>query len=279
VLPRHWLQSRRLFFILSLILFTWNSVVLWQSGQPENIQVLTLLLWLGLVVSLEDQLHLLWPRPYSVSFFAGAAILTATLIRGFWISNDQDHFVYLLLPLITVGLVLLVRPITQWQSFRTPLTIALLLPLSRVFTAVLPPILNPLTAHLTWACLYALGFQATLNRAEVRIGDGGVTVLGPCSGVEQMIFTVSVVVIFLLVFPLEKVKSIIAVLIGAVLAAIAVNVVRISLLAYLTSLPKKSGMPAFHFLHDSYGSLLFSLVAVSLVSWLYLKLLDRELTA
>jgi hypothetical protein len=38
-------------------------------------------------------------------------------------------------------------------------------------------------------------------------------------------------------------------------------------------------MPAFHFLHDSYGSLLFSLVAVSIVGWIYLKLLDRELAA
>ena len=184
LLRRHWLQSRSLLFIFFLALFTWNSALLWLSDQPENIQVLTLLLWLGLVVSLEDQRHLLWPKPHSGSFFAGAAILAAMLVRGFWISNDQDDFVYLILPLITVGLALLVRPITQWQIFRTPLIIALLLPLSRIFTAVLPPILNPLTAHLTWAGLYSLGFQASLNRAEVRIGDGGVTVLGPCSGVD-----------------------------------------------------------------------------------------------
>ena len=103
--------------------------------------------------------------------------------------------------------------------------------------------------------------------------------LGPCSGVEQLIFTVSVVVIFLLVFPLERAMNIAAVLIAAVLSAIVINVVRISLLAYLTSWSNKSGMPAFYFLHDSYGSLMFSFVAVSLVGWLYLKLLDHELSA
>ena len=58
-----------------------------------------------------------------------------------------------------------------------------------------------------------------------------------------------------------------------------VNGVRIALLAYCTSWPNQAGMPAFHFLHDSYGSLLFSLVAVSIVGWIYLKLLDRELAA
>ena len=67
-------------------------------------------------------------------------------------------------------------------------------------------------------------------------------------------------------------------LIGAVFTAVAINVLRIALLAYLTTWPNKSGMPTFDFFHNT-GGLLFSLVAAALAGWIYISLLDRELAA
>lgn len=272
-------DRRGLWLVVVGLLFCWNTALLWSSEQPVNTQVLNLLLWLGLWIALEDQAKVLVPRPSRSSAFAGALVIALTLVRGGWISNDQDRFIYLVLPLLVLGLACLNRPLAQWRQFGVQILIALLLPLSRLITGLLPAVLNPLTAKLTWALLYSLGFETVLVGDEVRLGSGGVRVLGPCSGVEQMIFTLSVVVIFLLVFPLLRPRHIVWVLLASIALAVGVNVARIALLAYCTSMPAKSGMPAFYFLHDSYGSLLFSLLAVSLEGWFYLKLLDRELSA
>jgi hypothetical protein len=57
------------------------------------------------------------------------------------------------------------------------------------------------------------------------------------------------------------------------------NVVRLSLLAYFTSLKGQLGGVLFDFFHDSHGSLIFSLISASFVGYLYLLALDRELSA
>ena len=280
--PR-WLRfgdRRFLWLLLAGLAFGWNVAVFGLSHQLETNQVLNLLLWLGIWMALEDQGPSLWPRPSRASAFGGTLLLVLTVARSSLTTNTQDRFIYLVLPLLAIGLALLNRPPGQWRRFWKPLAIALLLPLSRLITnGALPGLLVPVTAKLTWVLLHALGFRAFLDGAEVQLGSGGVLVFGACAGIEQLIFTVSVVVIFLLLFPLERLLHIVLVITASIVGAVLVNGVRIALLAYCTSWPDKAGMPAFTFLHDSYGSLLFSLVAVSIVGWIYLKLLDRELAA
>ena len=280
--PR-WLRfgdRRFLWLLLAGLAFGWNVAVFGLSHQLETNQVLNLLLWLGIWIALEDQGPGLWPRPSRASAFAGSLLLVLTLLRSSLITNNQDRFAYLVLPLLAIGLALLNRPPGQWRHFCKPLVIALLLPLSRLITnGFVPAFLIPVTAKLTWALLYALGFSASLDGVEVQLGSGGVLVATGCSGIEQLIFTVSMVVIFLLVFPLERMVHRSLVIAASIFFGVLVNGVRIALLAYCTSWPDRAGMPAFTFLHDSYGSLLFSLVAVSIVGWIYLKLLDRELAA
>ena len=280
--PR-WLRfgdRRFLWLLLAGLAFGWNVAVFWLSNQLETTQVLNLLLWLGIWMALEDQGPSLWPRPSRASAFGGTLLLVLTVARSSLATNNQDRFIYLVLPLLAIGLALLNRPPGQWRRFWKPLAIALLLPLSRLITSgFVSALLIPVTAKLTWGLLYALGFRAFLNGVEVQFGSGGVLVASGCSGVEQLIFTVSMVLIFLLVFPLKRLLHIALVITASIVGAVLVNGVRIALLAYCTSWPDKAGMPAFTFLHDSYGSLLFSLVAVSIVGWIYLKLLDRELAA
>jgi exosortase/archaeosortase family protein len=243
------------------------------------LQIFNLLLWLGILIALEDQLPNLWPKPCPASFFSGALVLALLLSLSSWIINEQDGYAkYLLLPIIVFALALLSRPVGNWQLFKNPLLISLLLPLSGAIEVLSSPVLNRLTALLTWSFLYGLGFQTILSGKQILLSSGGVTVETPCNGVEQLIFSVSIIVIFQLIFPLEKRSNLLKALIGAILTAVAINVLRIALLAYLTTWPNKSGMPAFDFFHGT-GGLLFSLVAASLAGWIYITLLDRELAA
>ena len=277
-LRHHYGTRRSLWLSLSFLLFCWNTSVLWASHQPENIQILNLLLWLGVLISIEDQLVLLWPKPSKFSLLSGLLIVVACMIRGGIISNDQDRFCFLLLPLLILTLALLCRPLNDLSLFRLPLVISLLLPASRLVTAFLPSLLNPLTAKLTWILLYSLGFAVSISDSKVLIGSGGVDVLGPCSGVEQLIFTISTATIFLLVFPMQNAKNVASILLSSVVIAVLFNSIRIAILAWLTSLPAGYGMPAFYFLHDSYGSLLFSLLSIFTLGWFYLWLINRELS-
>jgi exosortase/archaeosortase family protein len=274
-LRRHLSNRRSLYLCLAALVFCWNSSILWFT-QSLELQTFNLLLWLGILIALEDQLSNLWPKPSQASFFAGALILALLLSLSPWMINEQDGYVkYLLLPVIVVSMALLSRPLGNLQLFKNPLLIAMLLPLSGSIEVVTSPILNRLTALLTWTLLYGLGFQATLSGKEVSLPSGGVQVETPCNGVEQLIFSVSIIIIFQLIFPLQKGFNIHKALIGATLSAIALNVLRIAFLAYLTTWPNRSGMPAFDFFHG-HGGLLFSLVASAVACWLYVTLLHSE---
>ena len=276
---RHLGNRRSLYLGLAVGLFCWNSSILWFTDQGLDLQIFNLLLWLGILIALEDKLSNLWPQPSPTSFFVGALVLALLLSLSPWFINEQDGYAkYLFLPVIVFALALLSRPVGNLKLFKNPLLISLLLPLSGAIEVITSPVLNRLTALFTWTLLYGLGFQSSLSGKQVLLSTGGVSVETPCNGIEQLIFSVSMIVIFQLIFPLEKRSNLLKALIGAILTAVAINVMRIALLAYFTTWPNKSGMPVFDFFHGT-GGLLFSIIAATLAGWIYITLLDREFAA
>jgi hypothetical protein len=200
---RNIVSRRSLYLALAAILFCWNSSILWFTDQNLDLQIFNLLLWLGIIISLEDQLPNLWPNPSPVSFFSGSLVLALLLSLSPWFINEQEGYAkYLLLPVIVFALALLSRPVRNLQLFKAPLLISLLLPLSGAIEVLTSPVLNRLTALLTWTFLYGIGFQSSLSGKQILLSSGGVTVETPCNGVEQLIFSVGMIVIFQLVFPL-----------------------------------------------------------------------------
>lgn len=276
VIRRHGSNRRSLWLLLAALLFGWNTAVLGLAGVAPDTQVLNLLLWFGCLIALEDRLHELWPRPSRSSLLVGGVLLTLTLLRGDFATTGQDRFIYLELPLLVLGLALLNRQFRELRIFMVPLVISLLLPLTRVLFAT-HPLIIPLTSVLTWTTLSGLGFAPQINGATITMPNGAVEIGGNCTGIDQIIFTLSVALIFLMVFPLRRWLHRWFVLVVAVVAAVQVNVVRISILALLVNLPDESGMPAFTFFHDSMGGLLFSIVSVAVMGWCHTALIDREL--
>jgi len=280
---RRWVPKlynrKALFFLLAALIFCWNICLLWLSDQGLGLQIFQLLLWLGIAISLEDQMVNLWPKPSRFSLLAGAILLVLLFtLSPVLISWQAGYMKYLPLPASICGLALLSRPLNQWQLFAAPLFISLLLPISGAFAVLSSPIQNRLTALLTWAFLYGLGFQSGLSGKEISIGSSGVIVQTPCNGNEQLIFSVSMVIIFQLIFPLKQRWRILAAIGGAIVSAYAVNTIRIALLAYFTTWEDRSGMAAFDFFHG-HGGLIFSLIAASIAGWIFYRLLDQELTA
>ena len=280
---RYWvsrLSNRRaLFLLLAALMFCWNASILWLSEQDLGLQIFQLLLWLGIAISLEDKLANLWPEPSRLSFFAGTILIALLLtLSPALIIFQAGYIKYLLLPASICALALLSRPVQQWQLFAAPLLISLLLPIGGAFAVLSSPIQNRLTALLTWVFLYGLGFQAGLSGKEISIGSAGVIVQTNCNGNEQLIFSISMVIIFQLIFPLKQRGHILAAFGAAIVSGYVINTIRIALLAYFTTWEDRSGMAAFDFFHG-HGGLIFCLIAATIAGWIYYRLLDQELAA
>lgn len=273
---RHGSNRRSLWLLLAGLIFVWITLIFTWADFSPNVQVLNLMIWFGGAIALEDQMSSLWPRPSRFSLFCGSALLTATLLRGSFIANDHDRFTLILLPLTFIGLGLLNQPLRQARLFLVPFIISLLFPIGlRVLE--LANYLQDVTAQLSWLMLSALGFQPIVTGNKVMLSSGGVTITGYCTGVDQLMVCLVVAAIFLMVFPLRYWSHRFIALAIASVAALIVNAIRISILAWLVSLPNRSGMVAFEFLHDSYGGLVFSLIAVGVFGWSYTALVDKEI--
>ncbi len=278
LVTRHRNNRRSLWLLLAALIFIWITLLFSWAGFSPNHQVLNLMIWFGAVIALEDQMPALWPRPSRFSLLCGTALLVAILLRGSFITSVHDRFTLLLLPLVLLALGLLNQPVRRSKIFLVPFIITLLFPLGlRVLE--LADYLQGITAQLSWFILTAIGFEPLVTGNKLMLSSGGVTITGYCTGVDQLMICWVVAVIFLLVFPLRYWSHRFLALIVATVAALSVNGIRISLLAWLVSLPERAGMSSFEFLHDSYGGLVFSLIAVGIFGWVYTMMVDREIAA
>jgi cyanoexosortase A len=276
-LRRHGGNRRSLWLLLAGLLFTWSALQLSWADVNPSLQLLNLLIWFGCAVALEDQLQLLWPRPSRASQLAGGLLIGYCLWRGSWLLNQNDRFIYLLVPLLVAGLALLNRPFSGLRLFLVPGVIGLLFPIGyRIYT--LSGVLERPTAQLGWLLLSILGFEPVVSGNQVILPTGAVSITGLCTGTDQLAMSLSVAVIFLLVFPLRSWLNRLLVVVIALLSAVLVNGVRIALLALLVTVPQPWGQQGFHFFHDSYGGLVFSLIAVFILGWSYTRLIDHELS-
>jgi cyanoexosortase A len=275
LLHRHHGNRRSLWLLIAALLFCWSTLQINWANLSPNVQVLNLMLWFGVVISLEDRLPDLWPRPSRISLLCGGMLLVAVLLRGSYINSIHDRFALVFLPLQICSLALLNQSGARLRIFTVPVLISLLFPLGQRLLH-LADHLQGVTAILSWLILMAFGFDPLVRGNEVILPTGAVSITGFCTGVDQLMICLVVAIIFLLVFPLRFWIHRLYVLLTAVLSALVVNAIRIAILALLVSMRNQAGMSAFEFLHDSYGGLVFSLIAVGILGWFYTMLVDRE---
>jgi len=116
----------------------------------------------------------------------------------------------------------------------------------------------------------------SLNRSII-INDVEIIISNGCAGADNLYFVLSAGIIYMLIFRLKDKQNILSFSIFSILISITVNIFRNSLIALVVSSNNVYKDNIYHFLHDSYGSLLFSLISVAIVSSFYFKLLEREL--
>jgi cyanoexosortase A len=272
--------SRNLWLTLCSFVATQNLVV-FSNTQITGNAITALLVWGGALICMEDKIQDLKPQPSYPSLGIGTFLVLYSLYRTSIIFNS-DSFLYFLVPVAGFGLALMVYPFKQVLRLKDSLFILCLLPVFVIIQILVATYvtddLSILTAKSVIFWLGLLGISPTqLVGDTVYTAGGAVQVMHECNGFEMIMQMVITSIIFSVAFPLRSRLGKFLVAIAAPLIGFIVNSMRISFLAVFTSLNSPSGRYLFDFFHEQAGSLIFSGIAVFVLGYLYLVVLEREL--
>jgi cyanoexosortase A len=267
-LKRLFLSRRKIWILLACLLALHHLLFSFLTqGAGEGVNAL--LIWGGALVILADQPPGWRPRPAPIGLVAGAALVVAVLWRSQQITSLDGAS--RLLPLLAgVALALLAAPVRRLVSYGPFLLILALPVLMRGLSALISTEkLSLLTARITQALLVLCNLPAEVQGTVVRLPEGAVQIMGPCSGIGMVMQLVMVGVIFALAFPMRHRWQNGVMLLVAPLLAVIANGFRIALLAAITAsaMPNKDWW--FEFFHESEGALVFGGIGVLVFIWLY----------
>lgn len=262
------------FLIYSFLI--WNSIKLFLINSEPLIQVLNLLISIGIYYIIEDQ-KLEIKNKKRFSFFIGVVFFSLVIIKSFLLNSVEDKYYYFNLPFGIFALIIILSPFKQFSNLRSIFIISLLLPLRRLFFSIGNYFLLPLTKYLTWFVLFALGKNPILNDKSLYIEGYQLLILKGCAGADNLFFVISAITIYMFIFQLKIKSNMLFMGVFSILISIFVNIFRNSTIGLVISSKNYYKDNIYHFLHNSYGSLLFSFISVTLVSLMYFKLLDKEL--
>ena len=260
------------------ILLLWNFFKLFQIGADPIIQLLNGLLSMGIYFDcFEKDLNIKSFRRLNV--ILGTVFLSTTIIRSLILVSPLDKYYYLLLPFGICSISFMGKNFKDISNFKNMIIISFLLPIRRVFFYLVNPLLMVLTKYLTLLALFCLGVNPILEGNSIVLGRSVLVISQGCGGSDNMYFVIATITIYFLTFKLRSKSNLIIIYLITFIVPLLVNISRNTLLALIIRLDSENKDLFFIFFHDSYGSLIFSLISVLIVSYTYFKLLDNELSS
>lgn len=247
--------------ILSLVHF---SLGLYLGKQAYL--MMSLLLWASMALLLWDRRPSFRRNQDKGSFFCGCILVTALLVLcvvrpGEKLLGFFPFFAFLGWFLMFVG-------VAQSKRYLKEFSILLVFGLPKLVPDTAFG-LAPLTAKFSAFVLWYLGYPVSLRGGiHIQVPQGGVDVVPACSGINLMTHMLSISIIFLCVFPPQRLNGFFFAMV-AVLIGFLTNGVRVAMLAALSP-PQFSAQ--FHYWHSASGASLFVLVALGLYGVLYFGL-------
>ncbi len=275
-----YLKIKKKFINFNLIIYLfliWNAFKLFLINSDPIIQILNLLLSLGIYFCLEDK-NLQIKSKKRLSFFIGLVGTAITFCRFYILNTLEDKYYYFNLPIGIFFLIIILKPFNQFFYFKEIFFISLLLPIRRIFFEFANYLLGSLVPYLTWFVLFCIGKNPIIDGENIFIANHQLVLGKGCLGSDNLYFVLATLFIYFVIFRLRKFNNIGIIISFSIIISIFINILRNTILALLVSslLPYKDEI--FYFLHDSYGSLMFTFFSVYIISFMYFKLLDKELS-
>ncbi len=214
---------------------------------------------------------LVWDKRDSLKLNSGlfascfaVTLLIPLLLKSAFIGSRSFVFVSLFPILATFSLAILASGFKGLGQYLRELLALLILGGSRIFTAWLTDI-DPslLTAKFATYVLWYSGFPILRQGGNIYFASQsrGVDVYAGCSGVDAMLHLLSLALLFMLVFPTNRLTKMLLP-IAAIILGFIMNGLRVALLAYLNA---HNYLESFDYWHDGEGSLLFSLLSAAML--------------
>ena len=219
--------------------------------------------------------NLIWEKRHTFKFESGvlSSFIGMTLIS--WVlwesANFADGNVMRLLPFVSAfGVALLASGFKGLKQYWQELVILFFLGVPTVIASFLFD-LSPITAKFSAFLLHYSGFDVVSQGVFINLPNGGVEVTEECSGLDTIIYTLSVSVLAMVMFPLRRSKlffvPIVAIAIGFL-----VNAIRVVMLAIFAA----SDKAAFDNWHGGQASYLYGVIGIFVFGYFYWFLLQQE---
>ena len=238
---------------------------------PINIISFISLIWIGTILEIENS-HNYLKRKLNPMF-----IILGVLFLGifFLLITNFDYLKFFLWfsPLV---LTLVLNLIFFSKKIYKLFTIGSLLVIFSGLMKFVSNLLSALTAFSASLIFNSLSFSTKVESGIIIIfKNKGVEVLTGCSGYEQLFFSIATFLIFYLRFPIKNKNKLILELLKVVTCSFLINTFRIFILSAVVFIDSEKNI-FFQFLHNSYGSLFFSLLATYITCLIYFKALKHE---
>ena len=206
-----------------------------------------------------------------VSFF-GASLLALLSVKSLYLTGG--NFFPCLFPFFSAfGLALIASGFKGLKQYWQELLLLLLLAVPNVLASWLVDY-HPslLTAKFASYFLWYFGFDVTRQGASIYLPTGAVNVYAGCSGLETMLYMLSLSLLTLAIFPAKRYQKVLVPVV-AVLLGFLVNSARVSLMAILVA---SGDQQAFGYWHGGEGSFVFSAIGSLLFGMFWVFLINRN---
>ncbi len=251
-----WLLGIAIGCIAIHLTFAWKS-------DNSNLLGISCLFWLAVS-------SLIWERRNQLDLQSGvfSSLFALTILVLVFIKilpmNTFGKFLYILPTLFSFCIALLASGFKGLKQYQKELFLITSFSILNIIP-MLPIEISIFTTKFAAFILWYLGYQVTRTDINIHLPTGSIEVYSGCSGMELIFYMLSITILFLLIFPLDHQRKFLVPIVAIILAFI-INGIRVALMAILVANQK---MEAFKYWHHGNGSLIFSLVAVSVFGLFY----------
>ena len=261
--PRLVDTTKMLLASLGISLCLVHLSMIWRVGALSFFG-LSVVFWSAIAALIWDKRETLQLKSGIFSSCFAITLLLPLLIKSVFLITQSTSSLYLFPLIAFFSLTLLASGFQGLGQYKREFLILFILCAVNPLTSLLgnfDP--SPLTAKLTGYLLWYSGFETVREGVNLYFAgsSNGVEVYPGCSGLASMIDLLSLTLLFFLMFPSNwKTKFILP--IAAILIGFVMNSIRVALLAVIVAYHNRVG---FEYWHSGEGSLLFSMMSMSLL--------------
>jgi cyanoexosortase A len=257
------------FLVLGSALITIHLTCLWKLDKGEALST-SAVLWAAVCALVWKRRDRLTFESDPVSVVIGIGFIALALIKSQALAS-VDPFTRLFPLISALGLALMASGVKALKQYWQELLILGSLVVHHGYMSQLFDI-SKIKAACSVELLWLLGYDVTRQGVNIVFPTGSVEVNPGCSGYNSILQLLQLSIIFLMIFSTKRyVKFLVP--IAAVVIGFCVNIVRVSIMAVLSL----NDPIAFKYWHDGDGSLIFSMIAVSLFALLCYFLIQPEI--